>query len=956
MANQSFSYVHPCNSSFPYSNKMLNKERNDSGLNSLNMDNGHSSRRQSSHHLFNESVNLFEYQPIVPKDSHILTTFTTTTTTADRYSPSKFVQASRSVPSSRRNSNEKDTNENPSLESLFNSKMQLGRGDQSMSSIPDSSVLFHKDGRFGKSTHRPSLVTSDSNQQLSSLSDMATTYAPTTVSESMLSSLAFDQNNSNANPIFQHSPHLSQNNAVYQHQPSSFVPPNDYTDLFTMQKTPTRNNKSLESLRSKSWTQYLDHPSTNGAYFYRAVNNDTTDTIESTFEDYPPPTSNRINYSAATSANGFYNPSAAPPPPPPPRRSSYGWQNSESNQYQGFSPDLTNIKTRLTTSQSHSDLRATNTIDGNQHVGTTTAASFGFYNGSSDMSGALDLSSSGLNTKDQQPPLCHQYLQYGYCTLGDQCHFAHPMLAPTNDVTVPTTTTASSSSPRLQQPSPTSNAALYSSYPVNALFNPSATMLNNPSMGPGAHTALPIFPVGASSSVYGRGGNGALPFQPSSPPQHHQHHMYKLQQHEQQQQQQQMRRPSTSDQDSNRFMNATLDDFKGHLYELAKDQNGCRFLQRKIEDTSQNNAQAILAIYEEIHGHFVELMTSKFFLFLFNGRMDRLAKWTFLTDFIYISYVDSFGNYLCQKLLERCDSQQRDKIVDIVAPDIVNISLNMHGTRAVQKLIEFLSTPDQIQKITSALNPSVVPLIKDLNGNHVIQKCLHRLSAEHRQFIYDAVSEKCVEVATHKHGCCVLQRCIDYASASQKAQLVQEITRHALPLVQDPYGNYVVQYVLELGNPQFSDGLIRRFIGHTCYLSAQKFSSNVIEKCIRVASPDTRRLLIAEFIDPPAMEKLLRDSFANYVIQTSLDYAEADQRAELVECIRPQLAAVRSTPYGKRIHGKIFRDQQRSTQHFPLQQHQMQQQQQQHQQHHQQQQQQQNRHLMNNASYPNMTT
>lgn len=63
-----------------------------------------------------------------------------------------------------------------------------------------------------------------------------------------------------------------------------------------------------------------------------------------------------------------------------------------------------------------------------------------------------------------------------------------------------------------------------------------------------------------------------------------------------------------------------------------------------------------------------------------------------------------------------------------------------------------------------------MPLIKDLNGNHVIQKCLHRLSAEHRQFIYDAVSEKCVEVATHKHGCCVLQRCIDYASASQKVK------------------------------------------------------------------------------------------------------------------------------------------------------------------------------------------
>lgn len=72
--------------------------------------------------------------------------------------------------------------------------------------------------------------------------------------------------------------------------------------------------------------------------------------------------------------------------------------------------------------------------------------------------------------------------------------------------------------------------------------------------------------------------------------------------------------------------------------------------------------------------------------------------------------------------------------------------------------------------MTIALKPNVVTLIKDLNGNHVIQKCLHRLSAEHKQFIYNAVSEHCIQVATHRHGCCVLQRCIDYASEAQKVK------------------------------------------------------------------------------------------------------------------------------------------------------------------------------------------
>lgn len=149
-----------------------------------------------------------------------------------------------------------------------------------------------------------------------------------------------------------------------------------------------------------------------------------------------------------------------------------------------------------------------------------------------------------------------------------------------------------------------------------------------------------------------------------------------------------------------------------------------------------------------------------------------------------LTVVDPFGNYLCQKLLEHCDDQRRLKIVQSVAPDLVNISLNMHGTRAVQKMIEYLTTPDQIRIATAALDTNAVTLIKDLNGNHVIQKCLNRLGSSENQFIFDAVSKYCVEVATHRHGCCVLQRCIDHASDKQKMQIIAEINHHAPMLVQ----------------------------------------------------------------------------------------------------------------------------------------------------------------------------
>ena len=157
---------------------------------------------------------------------------------------------------------------------------------------------------------------------------------------------------------------------------------------------------------------------------------------------------------------------------------------------------------------------------------------------------------------------------------------------------------------------------------------------------------------------------------------------------------------------------------------------------------------------------------------------------------------------------------------------LVSVALNTHGTRAVQKLVETLTSREQVrptrptpqrreaprdkgraggcstaclsnpavppprhaatqvQLATDALKPGVVALIRDLNGNHVVQRCLQRLGPEDSGFIYEAAAAHCVDVATHRHGCCVLQRCIDYATNAQKRALVERVAEHSLMLAQ----------------------------------------------------------------------------------------------------------------------------------------------------------------------------
>ncbi|KAF7829929.1 putative pumilio-like protein 7, chloroplastic [Senna tora] len=309
--------------------------------------------------------------------------------------------------------------------------------------------------------------------------------------------------------------------------------------------------------------------------------------------------------------------------------------------------------------------------------------------------------------------------------------------------------------------------------------------------------------------------------------------------------------------------------YQGYVYNLAKDQNGCRFLQRMVDKGSSEDMQIV---FEGIVDNVVELM------------------------------MDPFGNYLVQKLLDVCREEQKLQIVCMVTKEpgqLVRISLNTHGTRVVQKLIETLNSRKQISLVKSALQAGFLDLIKDLNGNHVIQRCLQCLSCQDNEFIFYAAAKFCADIATHQHGCCVLQRCIDHSMGKYRDKLVTEICRHGLLLAQDPFGNYVVQYIIEMEIPTASAKLISQFKGNYVSLSTQKFSSHVVEKCLKHIG-ESRSRIVRELLSAHHFEQLLQDPYANYVIQSALAMTKGTLHTSLVDAVRPY-KILRTSPYCKRI-------------------------------------------------------
>jgi len=86
----------------------------------------------------------------------------------------------------------------------------------------------------------------------------------------------------------------------------------------------------------------------------------------------------------------------------------------------------------------------------------------------------------------------------------------------------------------------------------------------------------------------------------------------------------------------------------------------------------------------------------------------------------------------------------------------------------------------------------------------------------------------------------------------------------------------------------------------------QKFSSNVVERCLRLGGLDGRReAIVRELIASPLLQRMLQDSYGNYVIQSALGVATGELHAAVIEAVRPYLPQLRGTPQGKRFLQKI---------------------------------------------------
>lgn len=315
-----------------------------------------------------------------------------------------------------------------------------------------------------------------------------------------------------------------------------------------------------------------------------------------------------------------------------------------------------------------------------------------------------------------------------------------------------------------------------------------------------------------------------------------------------------------------------IEDMLGQVLEVSTDQHGSRFIQEQL---SQATPEIRQRFFEETEPHRLQLMT------------------------------DVFGNYVIQQLFELGTPAQRSTMVKQMKTRVLSLSLQMYGCRVVQMAIRHSSEAEQVS-LVNELRAHVVRCIKDHNGNHVIQKAIECVAPKHVQFIYEDLMDHTLDLARHTYGCRVVQRILEFGDEKTKRELVTELKALIDRLVEDQYGNYVVQHIVDHGPAEDRDWVLDQLMSRLVTLSSHKYASNVVEKCFLRGTPRQRSAMITAILEidsygVPSVVTMIRDQYANYVVQKMLDNATGEDRRRLVAAIKPHIPTIKRNFYGKHL-------------------------------------------------------
>ncbi|KAH0584300.1 hypothetical protein H2248_009845 [Termitomyces sp. 'cryptogamus'] len=228
---------------------------------------------------------------------------------------------------------------------------------------------------------------------------------------------------------------------------------------------------------------------------------------------------------------------------------------------------------------------------------------------------------------------------------------------------------------------------------------------------------------------------------------------------------------------------------------------------------------------------------------------------------------DWLGNTVVQKLFERCSPGPRFLMLERIAPHLAMIGIHKNGTWAAQKIIECVTSQEEVALIAQNLRAYAPPLLLDQFGNYVVQCCL-RFGSPSNDFIFDAIVDRMWEVAQGRFGARSMRACLEspHITLSQQRRIATSVILNSIPLATNPNGALLLTWLLDAsGFPSRYNLLAPRFTPHLSHLCTHKLASLTVLRIVnQKIEPDASRQIVEALFSSSA-DHVLTDVLGDQV-------------------------------------------------------------------------------------------
>ena len=315
---------------------------------------------------------------------------------------------------------------------------------------------------------------------------------------------------------------------------------------------------------------------------------------------------------------------------------------------------------------------------------------------------------------------------------------------------------------------------------------------------------------------------------------------------------------------------------------LLHEQNGSRFLQNKIRSD-------------------IKFCNEKFF--------PNLLK-IYNENEINKIICDQFGNYLFQAMIENLTHKNLLKFLNIISKNFYEISINIFGTRVIQKLINIINNNEKLlNEFDNIFFKEIDKLIFTSHGNHIFQKYIEEVKFNEKNIIFDYLINNFNKISINKFGCCTIQKCLTNNDKNFKTKFLNLIYENINFLLSNQFGTFIFQFMIENETKEIKINLINKILPNFMKICKTKYSSNTIEKCLENDCKEIHIIILNKICESKEnVYDLILNPFGNYIIQKALKVCEKNQYEFILKILAENIKEIKKVKFGLKLISKLICD------------------------------------------------